>query len=61
WMPHLSLAYDDVTPQNIGPAMQWLAFQDFSWQMTIDNISFICEPSGEIGTLQCSYGFYGEE
>lgn len=60
WMPHISLAYEDVTPQNIGPAMQWLAFQDFHWQMTINNISFICEPSGAIGTLQCTYGFSGE-
>ena len=61
WMPHISLAYEDVTPVNIGPAMQWLAFQDFNWKMTIDNLSYICEPSGTIGSLQCSYGFCGEE
>lgn len=60
WMPHISLAYEDVTPKNIGPAMQWLAFQDFTWEMKIDNISYICEPSGTIGSQQCSYGFCGE-
>lgn len=59
WMPHISIAYEDVTAKNIGPVMQWLAFQDFNWEMTIDNISFICEPSGTIGTLQCTYGFSG--
>lgn len=25
-MPHISLAYDDVTKQNIGPLMERLAF-----------------------------------
>lgn len=61
WMPHISLAYKDVTSQNIGPVMQWLAFQDFYWKMPVNNISFICEPEGSIGSLQCSYGFCGEE
>jgi len=61
WMPHISLAYEDVTPVNIGAAMQWLAFQDFNWKMTINNISYICEPSGAIGSLQCSYGFCGDK
>lgn len=60
WMPHISLAYEDVTTENIGEVMQWLAFQDFSWEMTIDNISYICEPAGEIGALQCTYSFCGE-
>ena len=60
WMPHISLAYEDVTAQNIGEVMRWLAFQDFSWEMTIDNISYICEPAGKIGSLQCTYSFCGE-
>lgn len=59
WMPHISLAYEDLTPGNIGPVMQWLAFQDFHWKMKIDNISYICEPSGTIGALQCSFGLSG--
>ena len=52
WMPHISLAYEDVTPVNIGPVMQSLAFQSFAWEMTIDNITLIYEPEGQIGTLK---------
>ena len=27
WVPHITLAYNDLTPENIGCAMQYLAFQ----------------------------------
>lgn len=60
WMPHISLAYEDVTSVNIGPVMQWLAFQDFTWEMTIDNLSYICQRDGDLHALQCTYAFYGE-
>ena len=57
WMPHISLAYDDVTKQNIGPLMEHLAFQSFNWEMTIDNIALIYEPSGTVGILKNHYKF----
>jgi len=49
WMPHISLAYEDVSPANIGPLIESLAFRPFNWEMTIDNISLIYEPEGQIG------------
>jgi 2'-5' RNA ligase len=52
WMPHISLAYQDVSIQNIGPVMEKFAFRTFNWQMQIDNISLIFEPDGEIGALK---------
>jgi 2'-5' RNA ligase len=52
WMPHISLAYEDVTPANLGPLMRSLAFQTFAWEMTIDNIALIYEPAGQVGALK---------
>lgn len=52
WMPHISLAYEDIDAQNIGPVMQALTFRTFNWEMTIDNIALIYEPEGEIGKLK---------
>jgi 2'-5' RNA ligase len=51
WMPHISLAYGDVTPENIGEAMKKLAFQPYVWEMQVDNFAFIYEPQGAIGQL----------
>ncbi len=44
WLPHITLAYDDVTPQNIDTVMRTLAFERYDWQMTIDNLTIICFP-----------------
>ena len=57
WMPHISLAYGDVTQQNIGPLMERLAFQSFNWEMTIDNIALVYEPSGTVGILKNHFKF----
>ena len=55
WMPHISVAYEDVDRENIGPLMERLAFQPFDWEMTVDNVALICEPTGEIGQLQFKF------
>jgi 2'-5' RNA ligase len=52
WMPHISVAYEDVDRENIGPVIERLAFQTFNWEMTVENVALICEPTGEIGGLQ---------
>jgi 2'-5' RNA ligase len=60
WMPHISLAYEDLTPENIGAVMEALAFRSFAWEMTIDNIALIYEPDGETGALKFKHIFSGE-
>lgn len=55
WMPHISLAYEDVNESNISAVMDGLFFRSFSWEMTIDNIAFIYEPSGKVGQLKFQY------
>lgn len=57
WMPHISLAYDDVDKSNIAGVMAKLAFRSFTWEMLIDNIALIYEPSGETGRLEYQFNF----
>jgi 2'-5' RNA ligase len=60
WLPHISLAYQDVTSANIGPVMEALAFQYYHWEMTIDNITFIYEPLGAVGALHYTFTLSGK-
>ena len=57
WMPHISLAYVDVTRENIDCVMQHLVFHSYDWQIRIDNITAIYEPTGTIGEIRYTYGF----
>ena len=52
WMPHISLSYEDISPDNIGSVIERLAFRSFNWEMTIDNIALIYEPEGQVGALK---------
>jgi len=61
WMPHISLAYADVNAENIAKVMAHLAFQPYAWEMAIDNLAFIREPTGSIGQLQFKYEFSSSE
>ncbi len=60
WIPHISLAYMDVTEENISCAMQKLAFKSYNWEIKVDNISFIYEPEDTTGTLQHQFKFQGK-
>jgi 2'-5' RNA ligase len=44
WVPHITLAYNDVTPHNIGSVAQMIAFENYNWEMTIDNLTIISFP-----------------
>lgn len=61
WMPHVSLAYEDVTHANVAPVIGRLAFENYSWEMTINSISVIYEPAGEVGDLRLNMEFQGEQ
>jgi len=61
WMPHISLAYTDVTRQNLPCLMDKLAFRPVYWQVEIDNISFIYEPNGVVGEKRFEYKFGAKE
>jgi len=52
WAPHISLAYSDVDRRTLPEAIDELAFEDFGWELMVDNVSLIVEPEGQIGTLE---------
>ncbi len=47
WVPHITLGYNDVRPDNIGCAMEKLAFQSFDWTIEIDNLIYFSENVGK--------------
>jgi 2'-5' RNA ligase len=48
WVPHVTLAYNDVNRDNINCALQMLVFQDFSWEIKIDNLIYISQIGPQI-------------
>lgn len=59
WIPHISLAYFDITENNVGSVMKLLSFRNFHWEIEIDNIALIYEPTGSIGQLKHKFKFSG--
>ena len=51
WVPHISLAYTDLTQDNIGDVVRYLSTKDYHWEININNLAFIYEPTGSIGNL----------
>jgi len=43
WIPHITLAYKDVTSGNLDCVMQCLAFQSFNWEIQIDNLILVAQ------------------
>lgn len=59
WIPHISLAYEDVDESNISAVINKLVFETYNWEITVDNISLIYEPEGEIGELKYNFHLIG--
>ena len=41
WMPHITLAQWDVTPENLSRVMRLLAGRPFSWQIPLTNLAYV--------------------
>ncbi|MHA1670803.1 MAG: hypothetical protein ACTSV5_09515 [Promethearchaeota archaeon] len=61
WVPHISLAYSNVTENNIGDVMKFLTFRNFNWEINIDNLALIYEPTGVVGELKHKFKFTGSK
>lgn len=59
WMPHITLAYKDVTPEKISCATKLLGFREISWKIPIDNISYAYVDDNEIGKLKYRFELEG--
>jgi hypothetical protein len=38
WLPHITLALGDMTPQLLGPVLGYLNQYNFNWEITLDNL-----------------------
>jgi hypothetical protein len=55
WQPHITLAYGDLSPDQVPAVLSWLEGQEsFIWHFTVDHISFIFTPDDEAGQLRMS-------
>jgi 2'-5' RNA ligase len=41
WLPHISLALHDTTPELLGPVLQYLNQQTFNMQLVVNNITIL--------------------
>jgi 2'-5' RNA ligase len=57
WVPHITLAYRDVTPSNLDCVMQGLAFQALNWEIRIDNLILVAQGEGQnVETIRYPFG-----
>jgi len=47
WIPHITLAYDDLGRDNLDCAFQTLVFQSYNWEIKIDNLIYIGQSSDQ--------------
>ena len=59
WMPHITLAYGDVTQEKLDCAVKLLCFREINWKIPINNISNVYLVEGEPGKLKYSYELKG--
>ncbi|SDX69189.1 2'-5' RNA ligase family protein [Hymenobacter psychrophilus] len=60
WLPHISLALHDTTPELLGPVMQYLNQQTFDLKLTITNLA-ILRQEGEKFTAEKIFRFEGHK
>ena len=60
WVPHITIAYNDVTPASLGCAMQYLAFQSFAWEIQLDNLVLVAQDENQF-THTKTYHFGAKE
>lgn len=49
WMPHITLAYHDITRQNLPCAFSILAFRPFNFDIKVNNIALIYQIDQQVG------------
>ena len=53
WVPHITLAYNDIRRENLDCALQTLAFQSFNWEIQIDNLITVDQADGPTAQTVC--------
>lgn len=60
WMPHITLIYGEQNQQSILCGLEMLAFRSFDWEIEVNNISFVSQFEGQIGTLGYRHDFISQ-
>ncbi len=47
WVPHITLAYNDLTPEKVDCVFQALIYRPFNWEIQIDNLIYISRPADQ--------------
>ncbi|RYU77780.1 2'-5' RNA ligase family protein [Hymenobacter persicinus] len=58
WLPHISLALHDTTPELLGPVIQYLNQQTFNLKLTLDNLT-ILRQQGDLFLREAVFAFDG--
>lgn len=56
WLPHISLALGDTTPEILGPVLAYLCDFNFNWEITLDNLT-IMQKCGDYFLKDDAYHF----
>ncbi|WP_439883235.1 2'-5' RNA ligase family protein [Pontibacter sp. MBLB2868] len=56
WLPHITLALGDTTPEVLGPVLSFLCNYNFNWEITIDNLT-ILQKCGEFYLKEDEFRF----
>jgi 2'-5' RNA ligase len=57
WVPHITLAYGDVSTDKLDCAMNKLAFRTYNWEIRVDHLALVYQLSGQVGRLQSKFPF----
>lgn len=57
WVPHITLAYGDVSPDKLNCALEKVAFRPFDWTIAVDHLAVVYQLGGQVGKLQNKFAF----
>lgn len=51
WIPHITLAFKDITPEKMNCSLKQLSNRNFDWEIKIDNFAIVCQVENRVGEL----------
>jgi 2'-5' RNA ligase len=57
WMPHITVGFGDVTPNNLACLMQLFSSRSFNWEIQIDNLAIGFQNDGTTAVISNRYEF----
>ena len=61
WIPHVTLAMEDLTLENIGPITAFLCAYKWKYAFKIESLSWVTRNRGENMTVEKTFGINTEE